>query len=352
VTGSGKTAAFVLPFLERLLFRPRDTAAIRVLIVTPTRELATQIHAVLEKLSKFTDVTFALICGGKKDVKSQEVTLRNRPDIVICTPGRILDHLRNSQSVTVESLDVLVLDEADRLLELGFQDDLEELLRYIPRKRQTMLFSATMTPRVEDLVKLSLSRPVRVKVNSSSTQVAPRLIQEFVKVRNDEEKEALVLSLLARNFGTRTIVFFELKKDAHRFARILNLSKLKACELHGDLTQTLRYQALEQFTKGAVDIMVATDVAARGLDIPGVLTVVNAEMPRSVSTYIHRVGRTARAGCGGRAVTFVTDDRRKVMKDLMKGEGCGLSADGGRVLSRYSERIMTVQYILYGETNV
>ena len=377
VTGSGKTAAFVLPFLERLLFRPRDQAAIRVLVITPTRELATQINNVLEKLSRHTDVTFALICGGKKDTRSQEVTLRNRPDIVICTPGRFLDHLRNSQSVSVDSLDVLVLDEVDRLLELGFQEDLEELLKYCPRKRQTLLFSATMTPKVcisfviarcvtaqylnfciwkynfvhisfykvEDLAKLSLMRPIRVKVNTSATQIAPRLIQEFVKVKQVEEKEAMVLSVLSRGYGNRTIVFFEMKKDAHRFVTILKLCGLRACELHGDISQTLRYLALQQFTEGHVDIMVATDVAARGLDIPGVRTVINSDMPRNVSTYIHRVGRTARAGSGGRSITFVTDERRKIMKEVLKGEGAVLGAESGQVLSRNISQAIISKFV-------
>ena len=215
---------------------------------------------------------------------------------------------------------MLVLDEVDRLLELGFQEDLEELLKYCPKKRQTLLFSATMTPKVEDLAKLSLMRPIRVKVNTSATQIAPRLIQEFVKVKSKDEKEAMVLSVISRGYGVRTIVFFEMKKDAHRFLTILKLCGLRACELHGDISQTLRYLSLQQFTEGAVDIMVATDVAARGLDIPGVRTVINTDMPRNVSTYIHRVGRTARAGSGGRAITFVTDERRKVMKEVLKGE--------------------------------
>ena len=163
VTGSGKTAAFVLPFLERLLFKPKDIGAIRVLVVTPTRELATQIYDVLQKLARFTSVTCCLICGGKKDLKSQAVTLRLRPDVVVGTPGRIIDHLRNSASVSVDELDVLVLDEVDRLLDLGFQEEIEELVRHCPESRQTLLFSATMTTKVEDLVRLSLRRPVRVK---------------------------------------------------------------------------------------------------------------------------------------------------------------------------------------------
>jgi ATP-dependent RNA helicase DDX27 len=334
VTGSGKTAAFVLPFLERLLYRPKDVSAIRVLVLTPTRELATQIYQVLQSLSRFTDITSCLICGGSKDVKSQEANLRNRPDVIVCTPGRIIDHLRNSHSVTVDDLDVLVLDEVDRLLDMGFQEEVEELLKYCPTSRQTLLFSATMTPKVEDLAKLSLKRPVRVKTALNTTTLAPRLIQEFVRVRKEDEKEAMLAALVARNFSHRCIIFFETKKEVHRFCIILELLGIKVSELHGDISQPMRYLALQKFKDHTVDVMVCTDVAARGLDIPRIETVINAEMPRNPSTYVHRVGRTARAGCGGRAVTFVSDHRRKVMKEVLKGEGSSLSIDGGQVLNR------------------
>lgn len=347
VTGSGKTAAFVLPTLERLLYRPKDVATIRILVVTPTRELATQIFSVLQKLAQFTDITCTLICGGKRDLKSQEATLRQRPDIVICTPGRIIDHLRNSQSVSIDDLDVLVLDEVDRLLELGFQAELEELVRFCPEARQTLLFSATMTPKVEDLARLSLKKPVRIKTSAGSglTTLAPRLVQEFIKVRperdDEREREALLAALVCRSFNKRTIAFFETKKEAHRFYVLLSLlaaegaaAGVTCVELHGDMTQTMRYLALEKFRTGEVEVMVCTDVAARGLDIPRVQTVINAEMPRTASTYVHRVGRTARAGCGGRSVTLVGDARRKVMKEVLKGEGSVMSNDGGQVLSR------------------
>ncbi|RYH23051.1 DEAD/DEAH box helicase [archaeon] len=345
VTGSGKTAAFVLPFLERLLYRPRDNAAIRVLVITPTRELAMQIHEVLVKLAQFTDVTCCLIVGGKRDVRVQEVTLRQRPDVIICTPGRMLDHLRNSQSVSLDDLDVLVLDEVDRLLDLGFQQEVEELVKHCPLSRQTLLFSATMTPRVEDLVKLSLKRPVRVKVDGKASTIAPRLVQEFIKVRDKDEVECMLAALVCRDFGEKTIVFFELKRLAHRFCAILNLLKVRAVELHGDLPQAQRYTALEKFRQGEVDVLVATDVAARGLDIQGVQTVINSEMPRDVSTYVHRVGRTARAGCGGRAITLVSDERRKVMKEVLKGEGGKMSSEqGGQILSRTIASSVLVHY--------
>lgn len=373
-TGSGKTAAFALPFLERLLYRPKDISTIRVLVITPTRELATQIHSVVTQLAQFTDITCALICGGKKDVRSQEATLRQGPDIVICTPGRMLDHLRNGRGVNVDDLDVLVLDEADRLLELGFQEELEEVVKYCPTSRQTLLFSATMTATVQDLIKLSLRRPVRVKTeaNPSASQsgassssaagagsgdaaskvavayTPERLVQEFVKLKHaagssaaQSEQEAILMSLLCHSGfrATKTIVFCELKRSVRRLTVLLNLvmaqeegaeARSAAVALHGDLSQPERNHALEAFRHGQATILVATDVAARGLDIPGVQTVINAEMPRQLATYIHRIGRTARAGKAGRAITLVSDDRRKTLKEILKAEaGRRVSSDAG-----------------------
>lgn len=320
MTGSGKTAAFLLPVLQRLLYRPRDHPAIRVLIVTPTRELATQIHEVFLKLASYTDISCALILGGSRDVRAQEVILRQRPDLIVCTPGRMIDHLRNSPSITIDELDVLILDEVDRLLELGFQEEVEQLVKFCPEKRQTLLFSATMTARVDDLARLSLRKPIRVKTSGGVTSVAPRLIQEFVKLKDDGDREAILAALVVRNFHDRAIVFFETKKDAHRFYLLLKFLDVAAVELHGNLSQTLRSLALDKYRRREADVLVCTDVAARGLDLPGVQTVLNAEMPRQASTYVHRVGRTARAGCGGRAVTIVSDGRRKILKEIMKGE--------------------------------
>lgn len=319
LTGSGKTAAFVIPFLERLLYRPKDQAAIRVIVVSPTRELALQTYEVVQKMSQFSDITSALICGGKKDIRSQSATLQKRPDIVVGTPGRLIDHLMNTSAVSVDMLDVLVLDEVDRLLDLGFQDEIQELVKHCPKSRQTLLFSATMTSRVDDLAKLSLKRPVRVKTQGNASTTALRLVQEFVRLRKAEEKEAILTAILCRPDTTRTIAFFETKVEAHRFHIILTLLGVKSAEMHGDLPQIQRNHSLQQFKNGSVDILIATDVASRGIDIPGVLCVVNAEMPRSVSTYIHRVGRTARAGSSGRSVTVVSDGRRKVLKSLLKG---------------------------------
>lgn len=214
-------------------------------------------------------------------------------------------------------------------MDLGFREEVEQLIKYCPETRQTLLFSATMTSGVEELSKLSLRKPVRIKTGPNiSNAVAPRLVQEFVRVRKEDEREAGLVSLVVRNFNKRVIVFFETKREAHRFYIILKLMKIKVSELHGDLPQAVRYNSLQDFREGRVDVLVATDVAARGIDIPLVQAVINSEMPRVASTYVHRVGRTARAGCGGRAITLVSDSRRKVMKEVLKGEAVLKSTDG------------------------
>ncbi|KAM3758699.1 hypothetical protein ACB098_01G064600 [Castanea mollissima] len=324
VTGSGKTAAFALPTLERLLFRPKRLPAIRVLILTPTRELAVQVHSMIEKLAQFTDIRCCLVVGGLS-TKVQEAALRSMPDIVVATPGRMIDHLRNSMSVDLEDLAVLILDEADRLLELGFSAEIRELVRLCPKRRQTMLFSATMTEEVDELIKLSLTKPSRLSADPSKT--LPRsLTQEVVRIRRMREvnQEAVLLALCSKTFTSKVIIFSGTKQAAHRLKILFGLAGLKAAELHGNLTQVQRLDALELFRKQQVDFLIATDVAARGLDIIGVQTVINYECPREYKSYIHRVGRTARAGREGYAVTFVTDNDRSLLKDIAKKAGSKL----------------------------
>ncbi|CAK9219563.1 unnamed protein product [Sphagnum troendelagicum] len=324
VTGSGKTAAFGLPILERLLFRPRRIPAIRVLILTPTRELAVQVHSMLQKLAQFTDVSCCLVVGGLSS-KVQETALRARPDIVVATPGRMIDHLHNAQSVGLEELAILVLDEADRLLELGFTKEVHELVRMCPKRRQTMLFSATMTEEVDALVQLSLNSPVRLSADPS-TKRPVTLSEEVVKIRPalEGDKEAVLLALCTRTFRSKVIIFSGTKVEAHRLKILFGLSGLKAAELHGNLTQAMRLDALESFRKQEVDYLIATDVAARGLDIMGVETVVNFHCPRDITMYVHRVGRTARAGREGCAVTFVTERERSLLKSIAKRAGSKL----------------------------
>ncbi|KAI5077374.1 hypothetical protein GOP47_0007198 [Adiantum capillus-veneris] len=326
VTGSGKTAAFALPLLERLLFRPRRIPAIRVLILTPTRELAVQVHSMIEKLAQFTDVRCCLVVGGLS-TKVQEVGLRSHPDIVVATPGRMIDHLHNTHSVGLEDLAILILDEADRLLELGFSNEVQELVRLCPKKRQTMLFSATMTEEVNELVKLSLANPVRLSADPS-TQRPSTLVEQVVKIRPQHEgdKEAVLLAVCTRSFKSKVIIFSGTKVEAHRLKILFGLSGLRAAELHGNLTQAQRLDALEVFKKRDVDFLIATDVAARGLDIVGVETVINFECPRDITTYVHRVGRTARAGQHGCAVTFVSEKDRTLLKLVAKRAGSKLSS--------------------------
>ncbi|KAJ0716140.1 putative RNA helicase [Helianthus annuus] len=322
ITGSGKTAAFALPTLERLLFRPKHRPAIRVLILTPTRELAVQIHSMIGKLAQFaTDIRCCLVLGGLS-VKDQEAALRSMPDIVVATPGRIIDHLSNSLSIDLDDLSVLILDEADRLLELGFEAEIRELVRLCPKRRQTMLFSATMTEQVDELIKLLLNKPLRLSADPT-TKRPPKLTEEVVRIRGKLEgnQEAVLLALCSKTFTSKAIIFSGTKQAAHRLKILFGLAGFKAAELHGNLTQAQRLDALELFRRQDVDFLIATNVAARGLDIIGVQTVINYECPRDLTSYVHRVGRTARAGREGYAVTFVTDNDRSLLKAIAKRAG-------------------------------
>ena len=237
VTGSGKTAAFVVPILERLLFRPRKVPTSRVAILMPTRELAVQCYNVATKLATYTDITFCQLVGGFS-LREQENILKKRPDVIIATPGRFIDHMRNSASFTVDTLEILVLDEADRMLEDGFADELNEILTTIPKSRQTMLFSATMTDSIDKLIRVGMNRPMRLMVDAKKNTVST-LIQEFVRLRPGREDKRLgyLLYLCKEAYSKRVIIFFRQKKEAHRVRIIFGLLGLKAAELHGSLSQ-------------------------------------------------------------------------------------------------------------------
>ncbi|KAI0814942.1 P-loop containing nucleoside triphosphate hydrolase protein [Irpex lacteus] len=320
VTGSGKTAAFIIPMIERLLYRERgkNAAATRCLVLVPTRELGVQCYEVGTKLAAFTDIRFCLIVGGLS-LKAQEAALRTRPDVLIATPGRLIDHIRNTPSFTLDTLDILVLDEADRMLSDGFADELTEIIKSCPVSRQTMLFSATMTDSVDELVKMSLNKPVRLFVDPKRS-TARGLLQEFVRVRagKEAERSALLVALCKRSFKSGVIIFFRSKKLAHQMRIVFSLLGIKCDELHGDLTQEQRLKALQHFRDGAVDFLMATDLASRGLDIKGIDTVINYDMPGQLAQYLHRVGRTARAGKKGRSVTLVGEADRKMLKAAIK----------------------------------
>lgn len=358
VTGSGKTAAFIIPILERLLYRPRKVPTSRVAILMPTRELAVQCFNVAKKLASFTDVTFCQMVGGFS-LREQEAVLRSRPDVIIATPGRFIDHMRNSASFTVDTLEILVLDEADRMLEDGFADELNEILTTIPKSRQTMLFSATMTDRVDKLIRVGLNRPVRLMVDAKK-QTVGTLVQEFVRLRpgREDKRLACLLWLCENIFTDKVIVFFRQKREAHRVRIIFGLCGLKVTELHGDMTQEQarpsdqiftpspntnlfflsqqRISSIESFRASHTTHLLATDLASRGLDIRAVSTVLNYEPPQSHAIYLHRVGRTARAGLSGRACTLVAEPDRKLVREIVraaKAQGAG-GTGSARVVSR------------------
>jgi ATP-dependent RNA helicase DDX27 len=338
VTGSGKTAAFVLPIAERIIHRTSYNSynamhITRALILTPTRELAAQCYSMMSTFIQFTKLRAVLIVGGTKNVTSQASDLRTRPDFIIATPGRLLDHITNSVGCALDDIEFLILDEADRLLDLGFSDEIMEIVKSCPIHRQTLLFSATMNTKVDDLIRLSLKNPVRVRIsdqqhnnistssNDTNIEVAPRLEQEFIRIRASNEginREGILLALLTRTYKTQVICFFDTKVTAHRIMIMAGLCGIRCAELHGNLTQPQRLAALEDFRCGNVDVLLATDLAARGLDIDRVQTVINFEMPSQLATYIHRIGRTARAGRSGRSCTLIGEGRRYLMKELMK----------------------------------
>ncbi|KKF93871.1 ATP-dependent RNA helicase DRS1 [Ceratocystis fimbriata CBS 114723] len=330
VTGSGKTGAFIVPILERLLYRPKKVPTSRVVVLTPTRELAIQCHSVATKLAAYTDIKFTLAVGGLS-LKAQEAELRLRPDVIIATPGRFIDHMRNSASFAVDTVEILVLDEADRMLEDGFADELNEILTTLPKNRQTMLFSATMTASVDKLVSIGMSKPVRLQVDAQN-KTATGLVQEFVRLRpGREEKRMGYLVWLCKNvFHERVIVFFRQKKDTHIARIVFGLLGLSCAELHGSMNQTQRIASVENFRDGKVSYLLATDLASRGLDIKGVDIVINYEAPQKPEIYVHRVGRTARAGRRGIACTLAAEPDRKVVKAAVKTA----KTQGAKIVSR------------------
>ncbi|TRY63930.1 hypothetical protein TCAL_00878 [Tigriopus californicus] len=317
-TGTGKTAAYMLPILERLLYRPKENCVTRVLILVPTRELGVQVFQVSKQLAEFTTISFGLSVGGL-DLKMQESSLRKSPDVVVATPGRLIDHLQNTPSFTLDSIEVLILDEADRMLDECFLEQMKEIVKSCCPTRQTLLFSATMTDQVKDLAAVSLKKPVKVFVDSNR-EVTWNLRQEFVRLRQNKchLREAVLASLVCRTFRDHTMVFVRTKRECHRLHILLGLLGLRVAQLHGNMSQANRLYALKQFKEEEVDILLTTDVAARGLDITGVKTVINYELPNTVEQYIHRVGRTARAGRIGRSISLADEEHRKMVKEIIR----------------------------------
>jgi len=299
-TGSGKTAAFALPILQKLWEEPRGLFAC---VISPTRELAYQISQQFEALGSAMGVRCAVIVGGM-DLMSQKVALAKKPHIVVATPGRLNDHLENTKGFSLRSVKFLVLDEADKLLDLDLGPVIDKILKVIPKERTTYLFSATMTTKVAKLQRASLSNPVRVEVSSKYSTVST-LLQYYLFI--PMVKKDVNLIYLANSLASNSIIIFtRTVHDAQRLSMILRTLGFPAVPLHGQLTQSARLGALAKFKSGGRKILVATDVASRGLDLPSVDIVVNYDVPTSSKDYIHRVGRTARAGRAGKSITIVT----------------------------------------------
>lgn len=301
-TGSGKTAAFVLPILQSLMEKPQSLFG---LVLAPTRELAYQISQQVEALGSIINVKCATLVGGM-DMVAQAIALSKRPHIVVATPGRLLDHLENTKGFSLKHLKYLVMDEADRLLDLDFGPILDKILKVIPREgRHTYLFSATMSTKVENLQRAALNNPVRVSISSSSHQVVSTLMQRYIFLPH-KHKDLYLIHILNDAIGHPTIIFTRTVNETQRVAILLRTLGFGAIPIHGQLSQSSRLGALQKFKSRSRDILVATDVAARGLDIPSVDLVINLDLPPDSKTYVHRVGRTARAGKSGKAISFVT----------------------------------------------
>jgi ATP-dependent RNA helicase RhlE len=298
-TGSGKTAAFLLPILHRLIGRPRRVT--RVLVLTPTRELAAQILEDFNALAVHTALTGASVYGGV-GMGPQEHAFRTGVDVIVATPGRLLDHAR-APYAKLDGLEYLVLDEADRMLDMGFLPDIKRILRYIPQRRQTLFFSATMPAPIAALASEMLKKPVTI---SLQRQAAPAVgITQAAYPVSQDLKASLLLELLRRNILQQALVFTRTKHRANRLADFLGQQGVNSARIHGNRSQNQRTQALAGFKSGRYPVLVATDIAARGIDVEALSHVVNFDVPAAPDDYIHRVGRTGRAGMTGEAFTLV-----------------------------------------------
>lgn len=301
-TGSGKTGAFALPVLQSLLDRP---ARLYALVLTPTRELAKQIADQFKALGSSFDLkTCVLIGGNVQDRATEAMSLAKKPHVIVATPGRLLDHLENTKGFHLRTLKYLILDEADRILDLNFEEQIDKILKEIPKERHTYLFSATMTSKVQKLQRASVNDPVRIEV-STKYQTVDKLQQMYLFIPH-KFKDTYLVHILNDKAGNSFIVFAATCVSAERITRMLRNLGMSAVSLHGQMNQCKRLAALNKFRGKQRTILVATDVAARGLDIPHVDFVLNYDLPNHSKDYIHRVGRTARAGRSGCSVSFVT----------------------------------------------
>ncbi len=315
MTGSGKTAAFVLPILNQLIGKRRRTT--RALILTPTRELAAQIAEHFELLATHTPLSSAAVYGGV-GMGPQEHAFRMGVDVIVATPGRLLDHFQYPYA-KLAGLEILVLDEADRMLDMGFLPDIRRVLEHLPPRKQTLFFSATLPHPIVQLSREMLKNPVAINIDRASAP-ATGITQAVYPVRRDL-KSPLLLELLKRGSITSALVFTRTKHRANRLAEYLQRHGIRCERIHGNRSQNQRTEALEGFKKGRFQALVATDIAARGIDVEALSHVVNFDVPEMPDSYIHRVGRTARASMTGDAITFVSPDEESDLRAIEKAVG-------------------------------
>lgn len=315
-TGTGKTAGFTLPTLELLSKNPpaKPKRRIRALILTPTRELAAQVGESVRTYGKYLTLKSAVIFGGV-GINPQITALKNGVDILIATPGRLLDHMGQG-TVDLGAVEILVLDEADRMLDMGFIKDIKRVIEKLPKKRQNLLFSATYSDEIKTLANSLLKNPAEVEVARRNT--SSELVVQSVYLVDCKRKSALLGHLITKNKWEQVLVFTRTKHGANKLSEYLEKCKISSCAIHGNKSQAARTKALDDFKKGTVKVLVATDIAARGIDIDALPHVVNFELPNIAEDYVHRIGRTGRAGCEGEAVSLVCVDEAEYLRGIEK----------------------------------
>ena len=319
-TGTGKTASFALPILQHLHNTPRPTASKqpRVLVLAPTRELVAQISDSFKAYAKYMKFSQAVVFGGVGQGRQVDA-MRRGVDVLVAAPGRLLD-LIGQGYIDLSGLEVLVLDEADRMLDMGFVRDIRRIMSYVPAQRQTLLFSATMPKSIEDLAASLLNNPARVEVAPPSSTV-DRIQQAIMFVDGTSDKRDALLTMVESDKVARAVVFTLMKHEANKVAEFLNKNSVTAEAIHGNKSQGARERAMKGFRAGSIKVLVATDIAARGIDVDEVSHVFNYDLPNVPESYVHRIGRTARAGRDGWAVSFCDAEQRAWLKDIEKTIG-------------------------------
>ncbi|HKV53157.1 MAG TPA: DEAD/DEAH box helicase [Candidatus Binataceae bacterium] len=321
-TGSGKTAAFLIPLIDRL-HRERVTWP-AMLVIEPTRELAAQVAREFRLLARHANLRAAVIVGGES-MRRQAEELRSGAQVIIACPGRLIDHLENGKLLSLKRVSAVVIDEADRLLDMGFLPQVRRIMKLVPHERQTLMFSATMDTASEMMAREFLRKPERVTVGDMSAP--PASIRQTLCTATHLDKEAVLVAILKRPEVESAIVFTRRRTSADRVTRTLKHGGIRAVAIHGDLSQSQRTAALAGFRKRTWRVLVATDVAARGLDIPGVSHVINFDMPEEPENYIHRIGRTARMGREGHAISLVTPEERASLGRIERTLGITLERE-------------------------